>query len=514
MVVIAFGLAAAVAALTSGWLVVTPGPSEPDGPDDEVALPRTDPDTDAPADDGTDDAATDGSDVDVDGAAGEGFGCGPDGCERWRLDEAGFGRRYVDDDALIYVDDDGVFKVLDAATAELTFTGQIPLPAGIGPSQPPQAATRLGGLLVLAYGDRLVAIELLSNRRAWAVDLTGSGIHALDRHGDELIAIGSVATPVDDETEVRPSRMSVTSITPQGAVRWQHEADRIVTWPLATGGVLGFAGSDALITVVDDALTRISMSDGQPRWQRTLGEEERLVGVTPLAVVTEPDGHAEVLDPEDGTPMLRFDHDDIDSVQPLGPWLQVVTASATYVHGRASGRELLRRGLGDGVIPRRPATASVVGDGADARVAVAWQVPTRGAGPRIEVFEPDGTPLGTVEIDLPAAADRIQPGHVELDPIDADRLRVVLEHGRMVAEVDVRQLELLRATSRTVSSDAEVSFVGGVAVVRDGDGLLVWGSDGPVRVHGQAPTLEHPDPLLVSDGTQLLRIDGVGFDGP
>ncbi len=515
--VLALG-AVAVAGLVVGWPATTPGLDEPVDlaePDDEVTLPDTGESGDAsPGEDGP----TGASDADT----VTDLGCQPRGCERWRIDEAGLGRRHVDGDALVYVDAE-VFTILDLDSAALRFTGQLPLPDGIERSDPPQAVQRIGGLLVLAYGDRLVAVELLSNRRAWSVDLDGSDVRELRRHEDGLIAIGTAeGSPVHD-TDVGgsddvgdpPTHVTTTlaSISSDGAVRWQHETGRV---PILAPEAIGADGSrrwNPLITVDGDELTRISLSDGQPRWQRALTPDERVVGGAPLTVVDDAAGHAEVLDVDSGASRLRLHHDGVRAVEELGPWLQVTTDEAIHVHERASGRELFRRDLSDGIDPGRPATAEAVDEGDAGRVAVAWHRHSRGAGPRIEILDRDATSLGTVDIDLPAAADRIRPGLIRLEALDAGRLQVVIEGGRTVAEVDVQRVEVVRSTSRTVPSDADVMIFDGVSVIEDGDGLLILGAAGEIHVQGRSPTLEHPEPLLVSDGTQLLRIDGAALGG-
>ena len=506
------------AGLVVGWPATTPGADEPqerDERDDEVTLPDAEASGDV-SDDADD--PTSGTDPD----AARAFGCQPTGCERWRIDEDGFGHRHVDEDTLVYVSDEA-FRILDLDAADLRFAGQIPLPEGIDPSDPPQAVQRLGGLLVLAYGDQLVAIELLSNRRAWWVDLDGSDARGLHRHEDGILAIGSgEGSPVQDadvgerdDAGDPPTHVTtiLTSISSDGSVRWQHETEAVPVLTPDPAGAGGARRLDPLVTADDDVLTSISLSDGQPRWQRGLAPDERVVGGSPLAVVDDVAGYAEVLDVDTGASQRRLRHGQIRAVEELGPWWQVITDEAIHVHERASGRELFRRDLSDGIDPGHPATAEVIEDGEVERVAVAWRRSGRGAGPRIEILDPDAASRGTVDIDLPAAADRIQPGMVQLAALDAGRLQVVVEGGRSVTEIDVSRIEVVRSASRTVPSDADVMIFGGVSAIDDGDGLLVLGAGGEVQVHGRAPMLAHREPLLVSDGTELLRIDEAALEG-
>lgn len=469
---------------------------------------------DAASDAGPEDPDDAGRTREPDGSDSGGAGssrltCEPAGCERWRIQDGSLGRLTVGDDALVYVDIDQL-TVVDVDTARIRYQGPIELADGQPPESPPRATHVDDDLLVLAYDGQVAALEPANGRLVWSVDTGGSPAQMLSGHDGDLFATG-VTDDTDGSALVgsRPGT-SITVVSADGRMRWQDEVDMVVAWPWIESSPTGQAEDDILLVVDGDELVRRSLTDGRSHWRRSVGPGQQLVGWQP-PILSHPDtDELEVVDTATGEPRSHFVSADPAWAHPLGPWVQVGTDDAIHVHDPDTGRELFRRERADGVMPGYPGRAVEVGDGADARIAVAWSHTGADVPPSIEVHRPDGSHVRTIEI--PAAAAEAGPPRVrQLEPVDDGRVRVVA--GDVVfAEVDlgsgeVHDTEVLDSGGRR-DADARPSYVHDGLVIAGGqDELVLAGPAGKVRVEGRAPAVERRDPLIVRDGSTLLRID-------
>ncbi len=525
LVVLAVGIGAAAVLVSD--VVAWPGPattSDAD-PDDEVALPDDvrfdDPSTDdAPL--GQPDAAPPEPDdpdqpADPDGSGeptSRDLSCEPAGCELWRIEDGSLGRLVVGDDALAYVNVDEL-TIVDVDTAGIILhRGRVELADGAPPDTPPSAMHLDDDLLVVVFGDQVVGLDPADGRHLWSAQLDHGSTQSVTEHDGDLILIGvagSNATSDTDDTDgstlagSRP-RTTIAVLTADGEIRWQDEIDMILTWPWVESPLGGRADDDPLLVADDDELVRRSLTDGRTRWRRSVEPDQQLLGWQLPMLSRRAADEIEVIDTATGERRSSIARADHAWAHALGPWVQVGTDDAIHVHDPDTGRELFRRGREDGLMPGNPGRAVEVGDGDHALVAVGWTPSGADAPPSIEVFHPDGSHQHTIEIPTVDAGDDGLRGVRQLEPLDDGAVRVVAGN-LQVAEVDVGTGEVLNTTDVRVDDATHAHINDGVVVTGGQDGLVLEGPDGAVRIEGRAPALEHRDPLLVRDGTRLLRID-------
>lgn len=523
LVVLAGGV---VAAAVSG-IVAWPGPAlvSGDGPDDEVALPDDvrfeDPSTDDAQPGRPDSADPDSADPDPSdppdppadandpgGAASGELGCEPDGCERWRIEDGSLGRLVVGDDALAYVNIDEL-TVVDIDTAGVRYRGPIELADGQPPGTPPNARYLDDDLLVLVFDEQVVGLDPADGDHLWSAELDGGPPQSITEHEGDLILIGVAHDSADagDSSALVGSRprTTIAVLTGDGQVRWQDEFDMIVTWPWVEPHPFGQAEDESLLVVDGDELVRRSLGDGRSRWRRDVDTDQHLLGWQPPMLSRSSADEIEVIDTATGELRSRIVRTDPAWAHPLGPWVQVGTDDTIYVHDRDTGRELFSRGREDGVMPNSPGVAVEVGDGDDARIALGWSSASVDASPIIDVHHLDGSHDHTIELPAADTGDG-SPRLRQLEPLADGAVRAIAGNV-LIADVDVRSGEVLHTSARRVDDATYVYVHGGLVIVGGQDGLELEGPDGAVRVDGRAPAVEHRDPLLVRDGTTLLRID-------
>ncbi len=486
-----------VLALIAGpllWIAFGPGdgPSAGDGRSGDVALPEPD-QVEQPAADGDGDA---GVDEETPEAATPGLGCTPLGCARWRLDDLDPRRLHVHEQLLVYVDESRV-TTLDPTDGSEVHQLDLPVPGG-GQLARTASATYVDEEYLAVAHERVFSLVALPDGQLERQVLLDTSVHGISRTGDGWTLNGVAG----GDHEGRPPQQ-LLGLDRTGQHRWAREVVTPFSLP---------EGTDVLV-LADGQLQLVDLSDGTTRWARPIDPQRAWVrSGDPLLLVDQSADRLEIVDRGSGELLADLEVSGIVHVGHVGPWVFAATRTELLLFDPAAGREVARR--------EHDATRPVMADGitigeeGERRVVVAWPY-TGGDGSDqqelVEVYALDGTLLRSIRIPVSATALTAGPWPSEIADLGDGVVRVAVGLGRDLVEVDTATGRILDERHRELAAGEGAFWFGSAR-----DGVFAYGTDerirlegraGSIAVHGTEPRLRFQHPLLVTDGSQLLRLD-------